>query len=229
MNYYQLKITLKLKQDIYFDEVSEKLSILINKSMLYDEYLKSIHKVNTYKFYVFEGLSPFEREKIYKKGSFYMTRLRCIDQTIAETFRECLKSSTTDAFDVLAIDLETIEFKKVKKIFNVTPAIAIIDSEYWKSGMDVEIIRKSINSNILKKIKAINGVEEVIDHDMIETIEVKNIKPIASKYKESKLIGNKFEIVVKDDELSQLMAYIAMSTGILEKNSLGYGYCLTKY
>lgn len=95
--------------------------------------------------------------------------------------------------------------------------------------MDVELIRKSINSNILKKIKAINGVEEVIDHDMIETIEVKNIKPIASKYKESKLIGNKFEIVVKEDELSQLMAYIAMSTGILEKNSLGYGYCLTKY
>lgn len=39
--------------------------------MLYNEHLKSIHEINTYKFYVFEGLSPFEKDKTYKKGNFY--------------------------------------------------------------------------------------------------------------------------------------------------------------
>lgn len=228
MNYYQLKITVKLKKDIYFDEVTEKLSILINKSMLYDEYLKSIHEVNNYKLYVFEGLSPFEKDKVYKKGNFYMTRLRCIDKAISEAFRLCLKNTSTNEFDVLSVDTDEIIFKPVKNIFNVTPAIATINSESWTSKMNVDMLKNSINNNILKKIKMINGADEILSHDMIKSIEIKNMKPIAFKYKNRKLIGNKFDIQVKEDELSQIMAYIAISTGLLEKNSLGYGYCLYK-
>ncbi|UZW14967.1 hypothetical protein OSC52_03740 [Clostridium pasteurianum] len=229
MNYYQLKITLELKTDIYFDEVTEKLSILLNKSMLYNDYLKSIHKVNTYKLYVFEGLSPFERDKTYKKGNFYMTRLRCIDEFIAQSFRECLKNTNTNEFEVLSVDIEKIIFRPVKEIYNVTPAIASIEGKPWTNNMDIEIIKNSINSNTLKKIKIINGLEKVLEHDMIKAIEVKNIKPIAFKYKGKKLIGNKFNIKINEDDLSQMMAYIAISTGLLEKNSLGYGYCLCKY
>lgn len=229
MNYYQLKITLKLKTDLYFDEVTEKLSVLFNKSMLYNDYLKSIHEVNTYKLYVFEGLSPFERDKTYKKGNFYMTRLRCIDEFIAQSFRECLKNTNTNEFEVLSVDIEKITFRPVKEIYNVTPAIASIDGKTWTNNMDIEIIKNSINSNALKKIKMINGLEKILEHDMIKAIEVKNIKPIASKYKGNKFIGNKFNIKINEDDLSQMMAYIAMSTGLLEKNSLGYGYCLCKY
>lgn len=228
MIYYQLKITVKLKKDIYFDEVTEKLSTLINKSMLYDEYLKSIHEVNNYKLYVFEGLSPFEKDKVYKKGNFYMTRLRCIDKVIAEAFRLCLKNTNTNEFDVLSVDIDEIIFKPVKNIFNVTPAIATINSEAWTGKINVDMLKNSINNNILKKIKMINGADEILSHDMIKSIEIKNMKPIAFKYKNRKLIGNKFDIQVKEDELSQIMAYIAISTGLLEKNSLGYGYCLYK-
>lgn len=228
MNYYQLKITLKLKKDIYYDEVTEKLSILFNKSMLNSEYLKSIHEINNYKLYVFEGLSPFEKDKNYKCGNFYMTRLRCIDEFIADTFRKCLKATITNEFEVLAVDLDEIEFKPVKSLYNVTPAIATIDSEPWTSKMEMEVVKNSINNNLLKKIKIITGDEEILNHDMISSIEVKNLKPIASKYKSNRLIGNKFNIEIKEDNLSQLMAYIAISTGLLEKNSLGYGYCLYK-
>ncbi|MCT4508436.1 MAG: hypothetical protein N4A48_06690 [Tepidibacter sp.] len=53
-----------------------------------------------------------------------------------------------------------------------------------------------------------------------------NKKPIAFKYKGKKLIGNKFDITVKGDELSQTMGKIIISTGLLEKNALGYGCCL---
>ncbi|MCB2312909.1 hypothetical protein [Clostridium tagluense] len=228
MQYYQVKLTLNLKKDLYFDEVTEKLSILFNKSMLYNEYLKSIHKVNVYKLYVFEGLSPFEKDKTYKKGSLYMTRLRCIDEFMAEAFRVSLKNTTTNEFDVLGIEVESIKLNTINKIFNVTPAIAIIDGEVWTNKMDIEVIKNSINSNLLKKLKMINGIDCVLEHDMIKTIEVKNNKPIAFKYKNNKLLGNKFEIKIKEDELSQIMAYVAMATGLLEKNSLGYGYCLCK-
>lgn len=228
MNYYQLKITLRLKYNLYFDEVTEKLSILFNKSMLYNEYLKSIHEINTYKFYVFEGLSPFEKDKTYKKGNFYMTRLRCIDEVVAEAFKKCLKNTSTKEFNVLAVDLEKIKFRPVKQIYNVTPAIAIVDSHPWTNKMEMDIIKKSINNNLLKKIRTIKGIDDVVQYDMISNIEVKNIKPIAFKYKNNKLIGNKFVIEVKEDDMSQEMAYMAISTGLLEKNSLGYGYCLYK-
>ena len=49
MNFYELRITLNLKKDIHCDYITEKLSILFNKSMVYNEYLKSIHEINMYK------------------------------------------------------------------------------------------------------------------------------------------------------------------------------------
>ncbi|WP_027626935.1 hypothetical protein [Clostridium lundense] len=228
MCYYELKITLNLKKDLYYDNVTEKLSFMMNKSMLCNEYLKNIHEVNMYKLYVFEGLSPFEKDKVYKCGRYYMTRLRCVDQFMAESFRECLKGTKTNEFDVLAVDIDIIEAGFIKKLFNVTPAILTVDNGPWIEGMDIDILKNCINNNLLKKLKLIEGIDEELNHDMIKSIKLKNRSPIGCKYKGIKLIGNKFDIEVKEDGKSQLMARIALSTGILEKNSLGYGYCLYK-
>lgn len=228
MNFYELRITLNLKKDIHCDYITEKLSILFNKSMVYNEYLKSIHEINMYKLYVFEGLSPFEKDKVYKYGRYYMTRLRCLDKFIAEAFREALKQTKTNEFDILAVDIDIVTPKFVKTLFNVTPAISIIDNEPWTDKMDIELIKRNINKNLIKKIKAIKGIDEFLEHDMIKNIKLKNRMPIGCKYKRIKLLGNKFEIQIKEDPISQLMANVALAVGILEKNSLGYGYCLYK-
>lgn len=228
MNFYELKITLNLKKDIHCDDLTQKLSIMFNKCMLYDKYLKSIHETNMYKLYTFEGLSPFEKDKIYKKGRFYMTRFRCIDQFIAEAFRKCLKKTKTNEFDVLAVDIDIVEPKKINVLFNVTPAICCIENEPWTDKMNIDVLCKSINDNILKKIKMIQGIDDVLEHNMIKSIKLKNRIPIGCKYKNITLLGNKFEIEVKEDEASQYMAQVTLATGLLEKNSLGYGYCLYK-
>lgn len=230
MKFYQLVIALKTKQDIYYDEVTEKLSILFSKSMLYHHNLKSMHELNQYKLYVFEGLSPFERDKIYKKDRIYTTNLRCMDEGMAEDFKNCLKQTNTNEFDVVAVDINTYTIiRNIRELYTITPAIATIDGRPWKEPLNIDILKNSINTNLINKFKAIKGIEYPIpEHNMIKDIELKNIKPIAFKYKNIKLIGNKFSIQVNQDELSQEMARIAVSTGLLEKNSLGYGYCLYK-
>lgn len=228
MYFYELKITLNLKRNIHCNEITEKLSIMFNKCMLYDKYLKSIHEINMYKLYTFEGLSPFEKDKIYKKDRFYMTRLRCIDKSITYAFRECLKKTKTNEFEVLAVDIDTVEPKKISLLFNVTPAVCCVENEPWTDRMNIDIVCKSINENILKKIKMIEGIDKNLEHNMIQSIKLKNRIPIGCKYKKITLLGNKFEIEIKDDEFSQYMAQIALATGLLEKNSLGYGYCLYK-
>ncbi len=94
--------------------------------------------------------------------------------------------------------------------------------------MSIDIIKNSINNNLINKLKTIKGIEYPINHDMIEEIEIKNIKSIAYRYKNIKLIGNKFNIKVKQDDSSQEIVKVAIAVGLLEKISLGYGYCIYK-
>lgn len=197
MKFYQLSIALRLKRDIYHNEVTEKLSILFNKSMLYHYNLESIHELNQYKFYTFEGLLPFEKDKIYKSGKNYTTSLRCIDEKMAEEFKMCLKQVMTNEFDVMSVNINALNIKRnIKQIYTVTPTIATIDGKPWTNTMSIDIIKSSINNNLINKLKTIKEIEYPINHDMIEEIEVKNIKSIAYKYKNIKFIGNKFNIKV---------------------------------
>lgn len=42
------------------------------------------------------------------------------------------------------------------------------------------------------------------------------------------MLGNKFEIMVKEDPISQNLAYLMLSVGSGEKNSLGFGFCMAR-
>ena len=60
MNYYNLKITTLLKQDLNNSETYGKISDLISYAMLKDKTLKDLHEKNTYKNYVFCNLYPVQ-------------------------------------------------------------------------------------------------------------------------------------------------------------------------
>ena len=72
--------------------------------------------------------------------------------------------------------------------------------------------------------------------DFIHEIEIKNQKPQSiyfKKFKNSKeqlirLIGNKFAIIPKSDDLSQKLAFLSLGVGLGEKSSLGGGFCLSR-
>ena len=52
-----------------------------------------------------------------------------------------------------------------------------------------------------------------------------NKKPIGVEYKEIRLLGDKLNLQIADNEMAQELAYFLLGTGIGEMNSRGYGYC----
>ena len=73
-----------------------------------------------------------------------------------------------------------------------------------------------------------------VPKNFIDEIEIKNLKPQSiyfktvrnQKEKLVRLIGNKFKIVPKKDDLSQKLAFLSLGVGLGEKSSFGGGFCL---
>ena len=55
-----------------------------------------------------------------------------------------------------------------------------------------------------------------------------NRKPVKIPYKNINILGNKFEVQIKEDPMSQNLAYLILSVGLLEKNTLGLGFCIAR-
>ncbi|MEG0409145.1 MAG: CRISPR-associated endoribonuclease Cas6, partial [Bacilli bacterium] len=61
--------------------------------------------------------------------------------------------------------------------------------------------------------------------DFIKSIQKTNRKPYKIPYKNMSFLANKFVIEINEDAVSQDLAYIMLSTGVLEKNAIGMGFC----
>ena len=226
MTYYQLKISCVLKQDLDFKNMFEELSKIINKSLLEDKKLKELHELNTFKMYVFDGLYPASKEG-YKKFNLYGFNIKTVDRNLAFKLNSLLKKTENDLINIISVVLETKDTGKIEALYTVTPAISVIKSgSHWtKEDYPIELLIDRINSNAKKKYTY--WFDEDIDeeHNFIESIEQANRKVIVLPYKDGVLLTNKFKIKVKGDEISQQLAGMVFTTGLLEKNALGLGYC----
>ncbi len=92
---------------------------------------------------------------------------------------------------------------------------------------DILLLKERIQANLEKKYSAYYGQKIAVEQNFIQYMEFVRDKPIALKYKKTTLIGNKFNLVINDDETSQKLAFVALATGLLEKNSSnGMGFCM---
>lgn len=226
MIYYQLKISCVLKQDLNFKNMFEELSKVINKAFLKDKNLKALHKLNTFKMYVFDGLYPVTKEG-YKKFNLYGFNFRTVDKALAFKLNSLLKKTNSDFINIVKIVMETRNTGKLKGLYTVTPAISVIESgKHWTNDdYPIELLIERINNNAKRKYSYWFDSEIDREHSFIDDIKQMNKKTIVLPYKNGVLLTNKFKIKVKEDEVSQKLAGIVYGTGLLEKNSLGLGYC----
>lgn len=229
MLFYELTIVGVLKKDIEFKNMNEELSKIINKAFLNDEKLKEFHELNTFKMYVFSGFQPIEING-YKKGNMYSFKLRSMDRVFALNMRHHIKNTENDLLDIVTIGFESISYRPINELYTLTPCISVIENrKHWiNSDYEIDLIKDRINSNIQRKYKMWFGEEIDKDHDFIDSIEQKNNSVIVLNYKEGKLLTNKFKITIKKDEISQRLAFLILGTGLLEKNSLGLGFCTAR-
>ncbi len=105
-----------------------------------------------------------------------------------------------------------------------------------KSLLDLKTYELRLVSNLQKKYNASCKEAPISlgeDFSMLTAMEINNQKPVVIVYekdgKEIKFLGNKFKLIFNDDELSQRLAWTALSCGLGEKNALvGAGFCVGK-
>ena len=223
MKYYNLKVIAMPKRDIKNEEAYEKISKLIANAMLRDDELKQTHEKNEYKNYVFCNLYPVQKNGTYNAGSIYTFDIRFINLSIAIKMKQFLSIIQNDDLKIVMSNLETNSQRKIKRLITLTPAVITTDKGDYKIDNNMQFVKKRILANTQKKYNQIYN--EKVDVDFIDEIKQTNQKPIKIPYKNIYMLGNKFEITVKEDEISQNLAYLALSVGLLEKNSIGLGFC----
>ena len=226
MQYYNIKVAVLLKNDTQAFENYEKISKLISASMLKDQTLKQLHEENRYKNYVFCNLYPIEKDGVYKAGNIYTFQIRTIDFKLGLKIKQVLNNFQNEEFKVIVSDLETSTQRKINTLATLTPAIITSDKGDYLINNDMQLVKERILANAQKKCNQLYN--EKIDMDFIKSIKQTNNKPIKIPYKNINILGYKFEIEVKDDPISQNLAYLILSVGLLEKNAEGFGFCKAK-
>lgn len=223
MKVYNLNIKVYLLNDIYVNKMQETISSVIDLAFSYTQRYIDFHNSIGYKFYCFNGLYPLEQDEIYKEDNIYTFQLRTIDIELAKYLMNKIKDIVTKDIKVLKCDLKIIPKKHIDKIFSVTPILIKSDKGYWKEHMSLKEFEERIKINLIKKYNKFTGEKIDENFELYKSIEFKNRKPIAVDYKDIKLLGDKIQLTIADDEMSQKIAYMALGTGLGENNARGSG------
>lgn len=227
-NVFEIKIKLFLLKNVFLEEALREITYFID-SFLIKENLTKFHEENKFKNYCFNGLYPIEKDKVYKEDNIYTLTIRTIDKNLAQLFNFELANHYTDKIKALKSDIRIIPKKHIQKIYSITPAVLKNSNGYWKGNMSLSNFEKRVKENLIKKYN--NIYEEKINEDfqLYTSIQFDNKVPIAVKYKNVSLLGDKITLEISDDSRAQTLAYLALGTGLLEMNARGLGYVNYKW
>ena len=222
--YYELVITLTMQRDIEMPRAYETFSRMISFAMLGDEGLKALHGQNQIRSYTFCLPCPLEPDKIYKKNRLYVMKIRSLDLEFALKMKALLPKSQPG---IAATELRTHSYRYISALKSVTPVAATLENRSWTPEDGIILLMQRCHSNAVRKYNAVFGELDAPENFM-ESIEVLNRKPIKIPYKSNSILGSKIRIGVRGDEVSQRIAFAALGGGVLEKNALGFGYCMAE-
>lgn len=233
MKYFELTCIAFLKKDIEFNRSFEAISKYISFSMAKSGLLDT-HNKSGFKHYVFGGFMPFEKDKVYKKGSTYKFTLRSLDESFINKLSHSLSENiNNDDFLVVQSSKKSIKQFFISEIYSATPVITTLKNEkYWtmRESGDIMLLQQQLHDNLLRKYESYFSEKLQTQQNFIQLLEIKNRVPqniiIHKDGNKVTFFGNKFKIVPNEDEVSQKLAFVALACGLGEKNSYGGGFCL---
>ena len=241
MKIFELKCKAYLKTNIELKSSFDVLSKYLNYSIYQNEIYKN--KDTSIKNYCFGNFYPTESDKIYKKNNVYEFVIRSIDEEFIDELEKAIILNMNNSFlIVLSAVKKEIDQYFIRELYSATPVIVSEKKDdtgrqlYWSLDYngDMEILQNQLQKNLEKKLKLFYPDDMDVSNNFIDEIEIKNIKPQSiyfktirnQKEKLVRLIGNKFKIVPKKDDLSQKLAFLSLGVGLGEKSSFGGGFCL---
>lgn len=234
MYFEQIRVDVKLGEDIKFKDAGEFISAMINNAIRYDKELFLKHNINTFKHYCFSSFYPPEKDGIYKKNERYNFDIRSLDSSFIEKVEHFLSVDKNSKCKVIKIKKTRVKQFFISELYTVTPAVVSFEDEnkklyHWTMQRDGDILKlqNALQNNLLRKYKSFYGYEPKPMQNFIQLLELKNQKPQTTNYKGIRLFGNKFRIIPNEDEVSQKLAFMALSSGLGEKgSSVGVGFCV---
>ncbi len=227
--YHEILVTLQLHEDIPVVEVQSALSELVNSSMLFNAELKELHHRNEFKQYTFCLPYPLEPDRLYRRGRLYCFHLRTTSLKLALAFRQCLPQAKGLA-KVVSVELKNYEQRLISELTTLTPVVCTVDNRCWLPENGLPLLAERLQGNALKKCKQLDPVFAMPEGEdfFFEHIQMKNHKPIKINYKrkETTLLGHKLHLSIKPHPWAQQLAFTVLGEGLLEKNTLGFGYCI---
>ncbi|MCQ4635975.1 CRISPR-associated endoribonuclease Cas6 [Anaerovorax odorimutans] len=217
---------LYLLDNIPYPYTLAAIAEFVDKALCADERWKQYHQENHYKQYSFSSLCPISKSGIYEKDTLRTFTLRTLDADLAEYLVKTLPHIETSKLKGLIAEVWTIPQKPIEKLYSLNPVIIKCEEgNYWKeNNFGFQAYQKRIFVNLIKKWNFFLKEKLEEDFDLWTRFELKNNKPIAFPYKGIKLLGDKIEMQIADNQPAQNLAYLALATGLGEMGSRGAGY-----
>lgn len=224
MNVFQIKIKIFILKYIPIESSQEIISAFIDSGLTKDKELLEFHESNKFKGYCFDAPYPTEKDKVYKKDKIYTLTIRTIDKNLAEFFANKLVNEFNENIKGLTSEIRILPKKHIEKLYSITPAVLKNEDGYWKNKIKLDEFERRLKENLIKKYNSAMNFKMDEDFQLYTTIEFKNRTPIATNYKNIKLLGDKISLNIAENEAAQKVAYMSLGTGVFEMNARGYGF-----
>ena len=226
---YKIKIKVYMLEDVSFNDIQKKITAFLDLSFLVDDELVKKHKENNYKWYTYDLLYPFEQDRVYKKDKIYTLTIRTVDRKLADFFLNKSINAYSNEMKGLTGKISIIPRKHIEQIYTLTPVVMKNEEGYWRRCMSLEKYEQRLKTNLIKKYNTFKGEKINENFELYNSIEFLNKKPVAIKYKNIKLLGDKIRLHIAENPTAQKIALLALGTGIGEMNARGFGFVNFKW
>jgi len=229
MQAWELALKVYLKKDIPMEESQVEISKIVDSCLTKDIDFMNFHNNNQYKNYTFSSFFPIEKNKVYLACSIYTVTLRSVDEKLVKHFEKYLGDENSTTIKALTLQIKKIPKKYIARIYSITSVVAKFENGYWRENESVEIYEKRLKTNLIKKYNSYTKRDIDENFDLFTYMKFDNLLPIATKYKNIKMLGDKITLNVAVNNLAQDLAYFSLGAGLLEMNARGYGYVNYKW
>jgi CRISPR-associated endoribonuclease Cas6 len=227
MNIYEFEAKVYFNKNVYLSEHHYYTGKIISKIIYHvNSPLKEEHYLRKFKPYVYSNLD-YVKDKIYKAGKKYNCKIRTVDKKVAENI---LRKYEDNYGGIEIVNQSTIDFEKIPAVQAIIPVSPVIlmdkNRKFFNPDEDdISIAVNLINGNASKKANYFLNMD-LWGYDFIDFIKITNRYPIIMKYKNNvRMLGNKFLIIPKQDEISQKIVKLLYGVGLGIKNSsMGTGF-----
>ncbi len=229
MKVWELALKFYLKKNISMEESQIEISKIIDKCLTKNEELLKLHNNNQYKNYSFSSFYPIEKDKVYLVGKIYTVTIRTVDERLVKHFQKFLENESNETLKAITLSIKILPKRYIERIYSITSVVAKFENGYWRTNENVEIFEKRLKDNLIKKYNEFTKQNINEEFDLFTFMKFDNKKPVATTYKNIRMLGDKITLNVAENNFAQDLTYFALGAGLLEMNSRGYGYINYKW